>query len=120
MPEHQNAPKQDPISLVEEATFDFTLGDNEEALRKLNAVTTAHPDCFQAWHALTEIYFSERKLDEALEAAEKAYTLNKDDIHINTSLSRIWIEKGDKTMAEHFGGQARMLGWQQQIDDSED
>ena len=109
----------DPIAVVEDATFDFTLGENSSAIEKLTGVVAAHPDCFAAWHALTEVYFSERKLDAALEAAQKAFALNDKDIHINTSLSRIWMEKGDKKMAEHFGAQARMLGWKEQLKDSE-
>lgn len=115
MAQHQNKPIHDPISLVEEATFDFTLGDHQEAIAKLQQVVAATPDCFEAWHALTEVYFSERKLDNALQAAQKAFAIKAKDVHINTSLSRIWMEKGDKKMAEHFGAQARMLGWKAQL-----
>lgn len=119
MAQYQNEPKRDPITLVEEATFDFTLGDNDEALRKLNSVVEQSPECFEAWHALTEVYFSTENYEDALKAAEKAYAINKEDTHINTSLSRIWMEKGNKEMAEHFGAQARMLGWKEQINEPE-
>lgn len=96
---------------IDEATFDFTMGDSTTAITKLNALSETHPDSFETWHALTEIYFSEGRHDESLAAAEKAYALNPDDIHINTSLSRIWVERGDKDKAEQYGAQARMLGW---------
>lgn len=112
---HSDKPIEDPIALVEEATFDFTLGDHENAIAKLKQVVAQHPDCFEAWHAMTEVYFADLKLDEALQSAEKAFALNQDDVHINTSLSRIWMEKGDKKMAEHFGAQARLLGWKGQL-----
>lgn len=115
MAQYQNKPINDPIALVEEATFDFTLGDNQEAIKKLQQVVDACPNCFAAWHALTEVYFSELKLEDALHAAQKAFAINDKDVHINTSLSRIWMEKGDKKMAEHFGAQARMLGWKDQL-----
>lgn len=100
---------------IDDATFDFTMGDGAAALTKLTALSDAHPDSFETWHALTEVYFSEERYDDALAAAEKAHTLKPDDIHINTSLSRIWVERGDKDKAEHFGAQARMLGWKDEL-----
>lgn len=100
---------------VDDATLDFTLGDSSAAIAKLRAILEAHPDAFPAWHALTEVYFSEADYDAALEAAEAAHRLNPEDVHINTSLSRIWVERGDKEKAEHFGAQARMLGWKDEL-----
>jgi predicted Zn-dependent protease len=100
---------------IDEATLDFTLGDSETAITKLSALVEAQPDSFGAWHALTEIHFSEGDYDAALSAGEKALSLDSDDVHINTSLSRIWVERGDKDKAEHFGAQARMLGWKDEL-----
>ena len=100
---------------IDEATFDFAMGDNSKALAKLSALSEHYPNSFENWHALTEVYFSEGHYDKALAAAEKAYALKPDDIHINTSLSRIWVELGDKDRAEHFGAQARMFGWKNEL-----
>ena len=100
---------------IDDATFDFTMGDSEMALSKLTRLSDAHPNSFETWHALTEVYFSERRYDDALEAGEQAHALKPDDIHINTSLSRIWVERGDKDKAEHYGAQARMLGWKDEL-----
>lgn len=100
---------------VDDATLDFTLGDSDGAIAKLRAIVIAHPDAFAAWHALTEVYFSEADYDAALEAADTALRLNPEDVHINTSLSRIWVERGDKEKAEHYGAQARMLGWKDEL-----
>lgn len=100
---------------IDDATFDFTLGENDSAKAKLKALTQAHPDSFEAWHALTEVCFAEGQYDEALEAGERAHALRPDDVHINTSLSRIWVERGDKDKAEHFGAQARMLSWKDEL-----
>ncbi len=44
-------------TLIEDATLDFTLGDNETALEKLTRATEEHPESFDAWHALTEVHF---------------------------------------------------------------
>jgi cytochrome c-type biogenesis protein CcmH/NrfG len=100
---------------IDEATLDFTLGDSESAIAKLEALVREHPGTFGAWHALTEIYFAGGDYDAALAAGETAHALDPEDVHINTSLSRIWVERGDKDKAEHFGAQARMLGWKEQL-----
>ena len=107
--------KRDPQTLVEEGTLDFTLGDLPSAVRKINDALVADPNFFPAHHALAEIYFSARDLPKALESAKKAHELQPGDIHINTSLSRIYMEMGDKPQAEHFGAQARMLGWKDEL-----
>jgi cytochrome c-type biogenesis protein CcmH/NrfG len=102
-------------SLIEEATFDYTMGETDAALAKLARATAAAPSAFEAWHALAEINFSLRRFDEALAAAEKAHALRPDDLFINTTLSRIWMEKGDKATAEKFGAQAKIQSWKDQL-----
>ena len=102
-------------SLVEEATFDYTMGDNAAALAKLARATAADPGSFAAWHALAEIHFSQRRFDDALAAAECAHAVRPGDLFINTTLSRIWMEKGDKAAAEKFGARAKILSWKDQL-----
>ena len=48
-------------------------------------------------------------------AADKAHALRPDDLFINTTLSRIWMEKGDKATAEKYGAQAKILSWKDQL-----
>lgn len=102
-------------AIIDDATFDYTMGDVDQAIAKLNAAAESAPDSFAVWHALAEIHFSRRKLDDALRAAEKAHALNSDDLFINTTLSRIWMERGDKAMAEKYGAQAKILSWKDQL-----
>jgi tetratricopeptide (TPR) repeat protein len=102
-------------SLIEDATADFALGENDRALEKLGRATAAAPQSFEAWHALAEVNFSLRRLDAALAAAEQAHTLRPADLFINTTLSRIWMERGDKARAEHFGAQAKIASWKDQL-----
>jgi predicted Zn-dependent protease len=102
-------------ALIDDATFDYTVGDSDAALAKLAQATVAAADSFAAWHALAEINFSLRRLDAALAAGERAHGLRPDDLFINTTLSRIWMERGDKTRAEHFGAQAKIQGWKEQL-----
>ena len=102
-------------NLIEDATADYSLGETETALEKLGRATTAAPDSFEAWHALAEVNFSLRRLDAALSAAERAHALRPNDLFINTTLSRIWMERGDKPRAEHFGAQAKIQSWKEQL-----
>ena len=100
---------------IDDATLDFTLGESKAAIAKLSQLNDTHPKSFGVLHALTEIYFSEGDYDAALQTGERALALCPNDIHINTSLSRIWVERGDKDKAEYFGAQARMLGWKDEL-----
>lgn len=102
-------------TLIEDATADYAVGDSDPALAKLERATTAAPQSFEAWHALAEVNFSLRRLDAALHAAEQAHALRPTDLFINTTLSRIWMERGDKARAEHFGAQARIQSWKDQL-----
>ena len=102
-------------TLIEDATADFALGETDTALAKLARATAAAPQSFEAWHALAEVNFSLRHLDAALAAAERGHALRPADLFINTTLSRIWMERGDKARAEHFGAQAKIADWKEQL-----
>lgn len=111
-------PMPDPEEIqnaIEDATFDFTMGDAPIAISKLENLLESHPESFNAWHALCEIRYSEKLYAEALLSAEKAHALDPDDLFINTSLSRIWLELGSKEKAEHFGAQAKIADWKEQL-----
>jgi cytochrome c-type biogenesis protein CcmH/NrfG len=105
---------------VEEATFDYTMGEHAAALAKLDRVTVENPEAFEAWHALAEINFSLRRFDDALVAAEQGLRLRPEDLFINTTLSRIWMEKGDKATAEKYGAKAKILSWKDQLQNPEE
>ncbi|HKB90914.1 MAG TPA: hypothetical protein VKC60_10405 [Opitutaceae bacterium] len=102
-------------ALIDEATFDYTMGENDAALEKLRKATAQAPENFAAWHAMAEVNFHLRKLDDALAAAERAHALQPQDVFINTTLSRIWMERGDKATAEKYGAQAKILSWKDEL-----
>ena len=104
-----------PQSLVDEATFEFTMGDHAAALEKLEQAVKLDPACFAAWHAMAEIQFDQDNLEAAVDAGNIAVGIKEDDIHIHTSLSRIWMELGNKDEAEKHGARARILGWKDQL-----
>ena len=47
-------------SIIEDATFDFTMGDCDIAVSKLESLLSKVPGCFPALHALCEIHYSEK------------------------------------------------------------
>lgn len=102
-------------ALLDEATYDYVAGDPEAALAKLGRATLESPDSMEAWHAAAEINLSLRRLDDALAAAERAHELKKTDPLSIATLSRIWMERGDKARAEHYGALARMQGWKDEL-----
>ena len=55
-------------NLIDEATFDYSIGDSETALAKLAQAAAVAPASFEAWHALAEVNFSLRRFDDALAA----------------------------------------------------
>ena len=57
-------------ALIEDATFDFTMGDDAAAVAKLTRALDAEPESFAAWHSLAEVHFSARRFDQALAAAQ--------------------------------------------------
>jgi predicted Zn-dependent protease len=101
--------------LIEEATFDYVSGDAPAALAKLGRATAEAPESFEAWHAVAEINLSLRRLDEALAAGERAHALRKSDPLVIATLSRTWMERGDKAKAEHYGAMARVQVWKDEL-----
>jgi predicted Zn-dependent protease len=102
-------------ALIEEATFDYVTGDPAAALEKLGRATSQCPDSFEAWHAAAEVNLGLRHLDAALAAGERAHELRKTDPLVIATLSRTWMERGDKARAEHYGAMARMQGWKDEL-----
>lgn len=106
---------KNPLKLTALATLDFVQDKLDSALQMLEEAISLDSNCFEAWLAKAEIFYSLKNFDMALESAEKAQGLNPEDVCVHTTLSRIWIEKGDKKKAERFSARARMLGWKEVI-----
>lgn len=104
-----------PQQLVDDATFEFTMGDHAAALALLDKAIAEDPAFLPAWHAMAEISFDKGDYDKALEAGSIALGLKEDDVHLHTTLSRIWMELGNKEEAEKHGARARVLGWRDQL-----
>ena len=108
-----------PHDLVEEATLDFSLGEEEAAERKLMSAVELSPDCLDAWRALAEVRLARRNLEGALAACEKALEVEPEDLTAKVSLSRILVAMGDKEGAEKATAEARVLGWKEELREDE-
>ena len=78
-----------PQQLVDDATFEFTMGNHALALQKLEEAVKLDPACFSAWHAMAEIQFDQGDYEKALGAGQVGVGLKEEDVHNHTSLSRI-------------------------------
>tara|TARA_B100001123_G_C14780779_1_gene816489 strand:- start:172 stop:513 length:342 start_codon:yes stop_codon:yes gene_type:complete len=105
----------DPIDLVEEATLEFSLGDENAAENKLLQVVDLAPDCLDAWRALAEVRLALADFPGAHAACLKALELDPKDLTAKVSLSRILVSMGDKEGAEKATAEARILGWQEEL-----
>jgi len=101
-------------TLIEDATADYALGETDAALAKLARATAAAPP-LRSLACPRRGQFSIRSLDNALAAADRAHALQPADLFINATLSRIWMERGDKARAEHFGAKAKIQSWKEQL-----
>ena len=104
-----------PIDLVEEATLDFSLGEEKAAEDKLVRALELAPDCVDAWRALAEVRLARRDLEGALAACEKALEVAPEDLTAKVSLARILVAMGDKEGAEKATAEARVLGWKEEL-----
>jgi tetratricopeptide (TPR) repeat protein len=100
---------------VQRAVLEFSMGDADAALQRLDALLTSKGGNFDALLAKAEVLHAVGRFADALAAAEAALVMSPDDLLLQTTLSRIWMQLGDKEKAESFGARARLLGWKQQL-----
>jgi tetratricopeptide (TPR) repeat protein len=73
-----------------------------------------------AWHGIARAAFEAREtspelLDIAIDATHRILDLDPDDVTAYSTLSQIYVFKGDQLNAEMWGGKARIAGWKQQL-----
>jgi tetratricopeptide (TPR) repeat protein len=91
-----------------------------DAVKVFQQVTSHDPNYIDAYHGIARACFEGREeqpelLDAAIAAAEKIVELDPDDVTAYSTLSQIYVWKGDKDTAEMWGGKARVAGWKQQL-----
>jgi tetratricopeptide (TPR) repeat protein len=98
----------------------FADEDWAGAIEWFQKAVEADASYLDAYHGIARAAFEAREanpelLDVAAEAAVKITELDPDDVTAYSTLSQIFVWKGDKETAEHWGGKARVAGWKQQL-----
>lgn len=95
----------------DDAMFDFSRGELDRAIAKLQVILAVEPAHFEAQLALGMAHY--RKGDYAAAIAEglKAEKLKPREQLVHTNLSLFYMKAGDKKTAEHHGLQARIASW---------
>ena len=86
-----------------------------EAIQKLESLLQGDPTFEDAYEALSILYQRSERLDKAIETAKKWIRLNPHAIMAHTNLSRFYVAKGMIAEAEHEQGEARRLGWIEEL-----
>jgi tetratricopeptide (TPR) repeat protein len=90
-------------------------GDKAGARAMLEAILAEQPDHADSLEVLGMLVSEAGELDKAIELTERVLTQRPDSIMAHANLSRFWMLKGDKTVAEDWQAKARVLGWKDEI-----
>ncbi len=98
----------------------FAEEDYAGAIEWFRKVTAIDADYVDAWHGIARACFEGRDrdsslLDVGIEAALRIVELSPEDVTGYSTLSQLYVWKGDKDTAEHWGGKARVAGWKDQL-----
>src|SRR5436305_10264822 len=95
----------------DDAMFDFSTGDYDNAIAKLNTVLKEDPSHFDAQLSLGMAYYRKGDYATAIAEGRKAEKLKPGEQLVHTNLSLFYMKAGDKGLAEHHGMQARVSSW---------
>src|SRR5439155_16993804 len=90
----------------DEAMFDFSRGDYEGAIAKLQGLLAEDPTHFDGQLALGMAYYRKGDYAAAIAAGHKAEQLKPHEQLVHTNLSLFYMKAGDKKTAEDHGLQA--------------
>ena len=95
----------------DDAMFDFSRGDYDGAIARLQQVLSSDTDHFDARLALGMAYYRKGEYASAIAEGHKAEKLRPNEQLVHTNLSLFYMKAGDKKTAEHHGLQARIASW---------
>ena len=95
----------------DDAMFDFSTGEYDRAIEKLQAVLAVDAVHFDAQLALGMAYYRKGDYATAIAEGRKAQKLRPSDQLVHTNLSLFYMKAGDKGLAKHHGTQARVASW---------
>src|SRR6266568_4860329 len=97
----------------DDAMFDFSTGDYDGAITRLNAVLAADPAYFDAQLALGMAHYRKGDFAAAIAEGHKAEKLRPKEQLVHTNLSLFYMKSGDKVTAEKHGLQAKIESWRE-------
>ena len=95
----------------DDAMFDFSAGNFDSAIAKLNAILKEDPTHFDAQLSLGMAFYRKGDFSTAIAEGHKAEQLRPKEQLVHTNLSLFYMKSGDKQKAEHHGLQARIASW---------
>jgi tetratricopeptide (TPR) repeat protein len=104
-----------PQEHYDDAMFDFSQANYDQAIGKLSALLAQQPDHFDALLALGMAYCRKGDYAAAIAHGHKAEELRPREQLVHTNLSLFYMKAGDKQKAEHHGLQARIAGWRENM-----
>jgi tetratricopeptide (TPR) repeat protein len=102
-----------PQEQYDDAMFEFSTGNYDEAIARFLAVLKEDPSHFDAQLALGMAYYRKGDYATAIAEGRKAQKLRPGDQLVHTNLSLFYMKAGDKGLAEHHGMQARVASWKE-------
>src|SRR5438876_5811027 len=95
----------------DDAMFDFSKGEYDSALSKLQSVLAHDPSHFDAQLTLGMAHYRKGDYAAAISAGHRAEQMRPHEQLVHTNLSLFYMKAGDKKTAEHHGLQARIASW---------
>ena len=95
----------------DDAMFDFSQGEFDNAITKFQAILAEDPAHFDAQLSLGMAFYRKGDFARAIEEGHKAEKLKPHEQLVHTNLSLFYMKSGDKKTAEHHGLQARIASW---------
>ena len=97
----------------DDAMFDFSRGEFDSAIAKLNNVLAGDPENFDAQLALGMAYYRRGDFAAAIAEGHKAEKLRPREMLVHTNLSLFYMKAGDRAKAEYHGFQAKVESWRE-------
>jgi tetratricopeptide (TPR) repeat protein len=104
-----------PQDQYDDAMYDFSTGDYDAAIAKLQAVLAEDAGYFDAQLALGMAYYRKGDYATAIAEGHKAEKQRPKEQLVHTNLSLFYMKSGDKQTAEHHGLQARIASWKENM-----
>ena len=93
----------------------YRKGDAAGAIEILESILGETPDHPDRLEVLGKILEEQGDVDRAIAITERLVELQPESIMAHANLSRFWMLKGDKEVAEEWQSKARVLGWKDEI-----